>query len=70
MDMRQFAMNMINQAMQKDPNRFDDPRSQEMINLIKSGNEAQGVNYANNLCKTYGDNFNSAGQKAVQFFGL
>lgn len=70
MDARQFAMNMINQAMQEDPNRFNDPRSQEMINMIKYGNESQGMEFANNLCKTYGDNKDSALQKAAKFFGF
>lgn len=70
MDMRQFAMNMIDQAIKADPNRFSDPRSQEMINMIKSGNESQGMEYANNLCKTYGDNKDSALQKSAKFFGL
>lgn len=46
----QFALNMI----QRNPQIANNPRAQDMIKVIQSGDSARGQQLAENLCQTYG----------------
>lgn len=62
----QFAINMLNQ----NPQIANNPRAQELLEVIKSGDSAKGEQIANNLCKTMGVDKNQAIQDAKRFFHL
>lgn len=66
MNMMQFALNMI----EKNPQVANNPRNREMINVLKSGNEQQGIELASNLCNTYGVSKEDACKQALGFFNL
>lgn len=60
----QFALNMIRQ----NPQIANNPRAQDMINVIQSGDSVRGQQLAENLCKTYGVTKEQAINEAMQFF--
>lgn len=45
-----FAM----QSIQSAPGIANNPRNQNMVNILKSGNRQAGEEFANNYCKTMG----------------
>lgn len=59
-----FAMKMI----EKNPNIANNPRNQQMIEVLKSGDQAKGEELANNLCESYGVSKEEAMQQAQGFF--
>lgn len=69
-NVQQFAMSLIEQRMQKDPNFGKDENTKRAIELIRSGNEQEGVQLAKNYLNTFGVSQNQALQQAAQFFGL
>lgn len=60
----QFALNMI----QRNPQIANNPRAQDMIKVIQSGDSARGQQLAENLCQTYGVTKEQAMNQAMQFF--
>lgn len=62
----QFAINMIN----RNPQVANNPRAQELLQVIKSGDSAKGEQIANNLCNTMGVDKNQAIQEAKRFFHI
>lgn len=61
-----MAMNMLSQR----PDIANNPRAQEMIEVIKSGDSVKGEQIARNLCESYGDTPESAMAKAQKFFKM
>lgn len=59
-----FAMKMI----EKNPNIANNPRNQQMIEVLKSGDQAKGEELANNLCESYGVSKEDAIKQAQGFF--
>lgn len=49
-DPKNFAMNLIKQ----NPNIANNPRAQEYINVIQSGDSKRGQEIASNILNTYG----------------
>ena len=66
MNMMQFALGMI----EKNPQVANNPRNQQMIEVLKSGDEKAGMELATNLCNTYGDSKDEVIKKALGFFNL
>lgn len=66
MNLKDFALNLIN----KNPNVANNPRAQELIDVIKNGDEARGQQIAQNICDTYGVSKEDAISKAKGFFNL
>lgn len=64
--MKDFALSMIS----RNPQIADNPQAQQMINVIQNGNDEQGKQIAENLCKTYGMSKEDALANAKRFFGL
>lgn len=62
----QFAL----RKMQSNPQAAQSPIGQQFINILQSGNEAAGIELANNLCQTYGDTPQQALQKARNSFHI
>ena len=54
----------------KRPDIANNPRSKEMIEVIKSGDNKRGEELARNLCASYGDTPENATNKAREFFHL
>lgn len=65
-DIRAIALDILS----KNPNVANNPRSQEMINVIKSGDNAKGEELARNLCASYGMTPEQAAEDAKRYFGL
>jgi len=63
-------INMAMQMIQRSPNVANNPNAQHMIDIIRSGNAAEGERIADNLCKTYGCTREQAITRARQVFGL
>lgn len=63
-------MNFALELISKNPNIANNPRSQEMIDVIKSGDQQKGEALARNLCATYGVTPEQATQQARRFFNL
>lgn len=61
-----FAMNMI----AKNPQLAGNPQAQELINVIKSGDNQKGEQIARNICSTYGVTPEQALDRASGFFGI
>lgn len=66
MNLKDFALNLIN----KNPNVANNPRAQELIDVIKSGDDARGQQIAQNICDTYGVSKEDAISQAKGFFNL
>lgn len=65
--------NLINFALgllANNPNVANNPRSQEMINVIRSGDQQRGEALARNLCATYGVKPEDAVRQAKSFFNI
>lgn len=62
----QFALNKIAQ----NPQIANNPRNQELFQVIQNGDAKKGQEIAENLCQTYGVSKEDAMSKARQFFGF
>lgn len=56
--------------LEKNPNVANNPRSAEMIKVLQSGNEQQGIELANNILSTYGISKEDGVKRGLQYFGL
>lgn len=63
---RNFAMNLI----AKNPQIANNPQAQELINVIKSGDDAKGQQIAKNICNSYGVTPEQALDRVPGFFGI
>lgn len=62
----QFAINMLN----RNPQIANNPRAQELLQVIQNGDSAKGEQIANNLCTTMGVSKEQAIRDAKQFFHI
>lgn len=62
----QFAINMLNQ----NPQVANNPRAQELLQVIQNGDSAKGEQIVNNLCNTMGVSKEQAIRDAKQFFHI
>lgn len=58
---------LLNMAMQNS-NITSNPRAQEMLQIIQSGDAQKGQQIAMNLCKTYGVSKDQAVGMATEYF--
>ena len=58
---------LLNMAMQN-ANIANNPRAQEMLQVIQSGDAQKGQQIAMNLCKTYGVSKEQAVGMATEYF--
>lgn len=58
---------LLNMAMQNS-NIANNPRAQEMLQIIQSGDVQKGQQIAMNLCKTYGVSKEQAVSMATEYF--
>lgn len=58
---------LLNMAMQNS-NIANNPRAQEMLQVIQSGDAQKGQQIAMNLCKTYGVSKEQAVGMATEYF--
>lgn len=65
-DMRSFALNLLSQ----NPNIRSNPKMQDMLQVIQSGDSVRGQQIAENLCNTYGISKEDAISNARSFFHL
>lgn len=65
-NMQQLALMML----QKNPAVANNPRAQEYIRVIQSGDSKRGAEIASNLCESYGTTKEEALKSAIKFFGL
>ena len=56
--------------LEKNPNIANNPRAKEMVDVIRSGDNARGEEIARNLCASYGVSPEQASQDAKRYFGL
>lgn len=61
-----FALGLLS----RNPNIANNPRSQEMIDIIRSGDQQKGEALARNLCATYGVTPEQGVQQARRFFNF
>lgn len=64
--MKDFALMMIN----RNPRVASNPQFKQMIDVIQNGNDEQGQQIAENICKTYGVSKEDAVADAKRFFGI
>ncbi len=64
--MKDFALMMIS----RNPRVANNPQFKQMIDVIQNGNDAQGQQIAENICKTYGVSKEDALTDAKRFFGI
>lgn len=63
-DPRMFAMNVLRQ----NPSIAQNQRNQDLLQVIRSGDNTRGQRIAENLCKTYGVTPQQAVDMATNFF--
>lgn len=63
---RGFALQML----QNNPNIANNPEAQQLLEVIKSGDDQRGQQVADNICKTYGISREDAIMQAKRFFNL
>lgn len=63
-DPKMFAMNVLRQ----NPSISQNPRNQDLLQVIQSGDSTRGQQIAENLCKTYGVTPQQAVNMATDFF--
>lgn len=66
MDIREWALNLI----EKNPNVSSNPMGKQMVEAIRSGDNAKGEQLANNLLNTYGISREDGIAQAKKFFGF
>lgn len=64
--MKDFALMMIS----RNPRIANNPQFKQMIDVIQNGNDEQGQQIAENICKTYGVSKEDALTDAKRFFGI
>lgn len=64
--MKDFALMMIS----RNPRVANNPQFKQMIDVIQNGNDEQGQQIAENICKTYGVSKEDALTDAKRFFGI
>lgn len=64
--MKDFALMMIS----RNPRVANNPQFKRMIDVIQNGNDEQGQQIAENICKTYGVSKEDALTDAKRFFGI
>ncbi len=64
--MKDFALMMIS----RNPRVANNPQFKQMIDVIQNGNDTQGQQIAENICKTYGVSKEDAVADAKRFFGI
>lgn len=64
-DPQQFALNLI----ANNPNIIQNDKQRHWVDVIKSGNNQEGEQLANNLLQTYGIKREDIPNIAQQFFG-
>lgn len=64
--MKDFALMMIS----RNPRVANNPQFKQMIDVIQNGNDEQGQQIAENICKTYGVSKEDALTNAKRFFGI
>lgn len=65
-NIKDFALNIIG----NNPSIASNPNAQQMIDVIRRGDAAQGEQIANNLCETYGISRDQAIQQARSLFHI
>lgn len=55
---------------QRNPMVANSPQAQQMLQIIQNGNQEQGAQIAENLCRTMGVSRDDALTQAKQFFGI
>lgn len=63
---RGFALQMLS----NNPNIANNPEAQQLLEVIKSGDDQRGQQVADNICKTYGISREDAIMQAKRFFNL
>lgn len=61
-----FAMNIL----RNNPNVANNPRNQELLNVLQNGDAQRGKEIAENLCNSYGMSKDDAIKQARNFFGF
>lgn len=64
--MKDFALMMIS----RNPRVANNPQFKQMIDVIQNGNDEQGQQIAENICRTYGVSKEDALTDAKRFFGI
>lgn len=62
--------NLLNALISRNPNIANNPRNQEFLNVIRSGDSVRGQQIAENLCNTYGVSKEEAIMQAKKFFNI
>lgn len=65
-DVRTMAMTII----KNNPQIANNPRAQELVKVIESGDQAKGEQIALNLCNSYGVTPDQATKDAKRFFNI
>lgn len=65
-NMRDFALNLIG----RNPQIANNPNAKELLNVIQNGDQAKGMQIAQNLCNTYGVTPEQAVNQAKNFFNI
>lgn len=63
---RGFALQMLS----NNPNIANNPEAQQLLEVIKNGDNQRGQQVADNICKTYGISREDAIMQAKRFFNL
>lgn len=66
MNLRDMALGIIGRS----PQVAQNPNAQHMLQVIQSGNQAEGERIARNLCQSYGMTPEQALQQARGFFRI
>lgn len=66
MNLQEFAVNLLMNS----PKVANNPQAQEMVNVIKTGDNVKGEQLARNLCQTYGIGIQDAYGQAQRFFHI
>lgn len=56
--------------LRQNPQIANNPRAQEIINILQTNDNERGAQLAQNLCNSYNINPTQAVQQAQQFFGI
>lgn len=66
MNLRDMALSIIGRS----PQVAQDPNARHMLDVIQSGDSAEGERIARNLCQSYGVTPEQAMEQARRFFGV
>lgn len=65
-DIYEFAKTLLAQ----NPDKANTPLGKKLLQILESGDYAEGKKVANNLCESYGMSRQDFTQKAEKFFGF